>query len=152
MPSWVLPWPNVTVNSLYLHSGRGTRLRPRAVEWREEVIVAVRQPIVPLPPGPLALLLRLVPPRGRKIDGDNLIKLTQDSIMAGYCEDDNRIKAWLVYQDEPGDEPRIEATLQALGDVWNLLPLAIVAGGAVRMCAPEHQGRGGNGASAQLHD
>lgn len=104
MPSWTFPWPNVTTNHLYRRTARGgVFLSPKAVAWRDEAVLLVRQSGAPLPEPPWKAMYELVAPDDhRKHDWDNLIKLVQDSIFRELGHDDDGIVEAHIYKRKVG--------------------------------------------------
>lgn len=111
---WILPWPRVGVNHLYVRNrGGGVRLSPAALAWRDIAIVTVRQSGYRAPSERLAFWLIVWPPAdGRLHDVDNLLKLSLDSICDALAIDDSTICVVHAYRREPSPDPRLEIWLE----------------------------------------
>lgn len=116
---WNLPYPvGVSTNKLYRGWGHARRLTPEARQWRETVILHIRQQAIvsnerlELPPGNLAIWIDSFPPDDhREHDGDNVVKPLVDSVMAAFGELDARVREHHVYQFGRALQPRLQVMI-----------------------------------------
>jgi len=112
-----LPWPPRSGNHQHGQRSGKRYLTPDVRAYRAEVWALLAR--VSRPEGRVGLRFTLYPPDRRARDGDNVLKVVMDALVAGgwLPDDSNKTIAWLTYAwAEPVKGGRIEVEVSCASE------------------------------------